>query len=50
MKKHKHDFVEGLKGQYAIHKCPVEECNKIIIKGKETPNGAFGKPKWTRLK
>lgn len=40
MIKHTHDFVEGVKGIDQTLVCRL--CNKRIIKGKKTPNGASG--------
>lgn len=40
--KHKHDFKETKKS--AMHTVILCKCGKRSIKGKLTPNGAFGKP------
>jgi RNase P subunit RPR2 len=40
IKKHSHKAVDKMKGQYKRWICP--KCKKMIVKGKETPNKAFG--------
>jgi len=47
VKKHKHDFVNEQLGSNLYFVCPI--CNKLITKGKKTPNKAFGIPEHLRI-